>query len=44
MTGRDLYNLWEEANSELGIGVDSWDAIGDDQQVWESLAVKLDRE
>lgn len=39
MTGKDLYQLWVEANSMNGVSVDSWDDVEEvTVQIWEDLA------
>lgn len=39
MTGKDLYQLYVEANSMNGAQCDSWDDIDETEvQIWEDLA------
>jgi|GEM_PF-4668034 len=41
MTGEALYKIYAKENEKLGVGVDEWDDLGDDQEVWEAMAEKL---
>lgn len=42
MTGEELYQLYVDAYEQRGCIVDSWDWLGDEQEVWNEIADGLE--